>query len=31
MCEEIRKELGFGDMVDKEDNAELKKLIKSYL
>ena len=29
--EDIRKELGFGDMDDKEDNEELKKFIKSTL
>ena len=31
MYEEIRKELGFGDMADKEDNEDLKKFIKEYL
>ena len=29
--EEIRKELGFGDMEDKEDNGDLKTLIKTGL
>ena len=29
--EEIRKELGFGDMVDKEDNEDLKTFIKASL